>query len=160
MEQSKLYCTLTDTELSEKAKHWIDRLIKSGGKEFTMQVPARPNEDTDLILAELEQRFLKYCYENTALQAKCERYEKALTQIEALGEGATILHLRTCKKVANEALSAGDGKKEPSCDEIALDKLASQVLTDNQFELEYQGLCINDKRRYLDNHVNQKEDKL
>jgi hypothetical protein len=46
------------------------------------------------------------------LQAKCERYENALKQIETLGDGATILHLRTCKKIANEALSAGEGEKE------------------------------------------------
>jgi hypothetical protein len=44
-----------------------------------------------------------------ALQAKCERYEKALKNIEVLGDGATIMHLRTCKKVANEAL-AGEGE--------------------------------------------------
>jgi uncharacterized coiled-coil DUF342 family protein len=45
------------------------------------------------------------------LQARCDRYEKALKEIEILGDGATIMHLRTCKKVANEALN-GEGEKE------------------------------------------------
>jgi hypothetical protein len=54
---------------------------------------------------------MKYDKNIAALQAKCDRYEKALKDIELLGDGATITHLRTCKKVATEAL-AGDGGKE------------------------------------------------
>jgi hypothetical protein len=122
MGQNKLYCTLTDGELSAKAQYWIDRLIKSGGKDFTMQVPARPNEDTDLILAELEQRFLKYCYENAALQAKCERYESLLQAVLQKAKEGIFPHLpvetmgaQKCIEIdamLNEAISAGEGEKE------------------------------------------------
>jgi hypothetical protein len=60
---------------------------------------------------ELEQHIdiMKQSQEIEELQAKVERYEKALKNIEVLGDGATIMHLRTCKKVANEAL-AGEGE--------------------------------------------------
>jgi hypothetical protein len=63
-----------------------------------------------------------------ALQAKCERYEKALKNIEVLGDGATIMHLRTCKKVATEAL-AGDGEKESAIAKIC-HALAEEVAKD------------------------------
>ncbi len=52
-------CTLTNQELVEKADQLLIELIKTGGKSFTMQVPARPNADTDLIFAELNTRFKK-----------------------------------------------------------------------------------------------------
>lgn len=57
--EKNIHCTLTDQELAVKADKWIDELIASGGKAFTMQVPARPNADTDLIFAELNNRFKK-----------------------------------------------------------------------------------------------------
>jgi hypothetical protein len=69
MTKNNIQCTLTDAELSAKADQWIDELIASGGKSFTMQVPARPNKDTDLIFAELNNRF------KAMLQSK-ERAEK------------------------------------------------------------------------------------
>lgn len=52
-------CTLSDQELAAKADQLIDELIKSGGKSFVMNIPARPNDDTDLIFAELNNRFKK-----------------------------------------------------------------------------------------------------
>ena len=70
MESNPLRCTLTDSELSEKAQYWIDSLVKSGGKAFVMHVPARPNEDPDLIFAELDQRFLAKCFELASLKAQ------------------------------------------------------------------------------------------
>lgn len=57
--EKNIHCTLTDQELAAKADQWIDELIASGGKSFTMQVPARPNADTDLIFSELNNRFKK-----------------------------------------------------------------------------------------------------
>lgn len=59
MKEKSLHCTLTDHELAAKADQWIDELIASGGESFAMHVPARPNSDTDLILAELNNRFKK-----------------------------------------------------------------------------------------------------
>jgi hypothetical protein len=50
------------------------------------------------------------------LKAKVERYEAALKTIEELGDGATIMHLRTCKKVASKALS-GEGEKTENAKE-------------------------------------------
>lgn len=58
-EKKSPFCTLTDSELSGKADQLIQELIDTGGKSFTMQVPARPNADTDLIFAELNNRFKK-----------------------------------------------------------------------------------------------------
>lgn len=53
----KITCTLTDKELADKVKAELDKMIKTGGKSFTMQVPARVNDDTDLLIAELLTRF-------------------------------------------------------------------------------------------------------
>lgn len=51
------YCTLTDIELIEKVELLIKELIDTGGKSWTMQIPARPNADHDLVFSELNQRF-------------------------------------------------------------------------------------------------------
>jgi hypothetical protein len=65
-----LHCTLTDQELAARADQWIDELIASGGKSFTMQVPAPPNKDTDLIFAELNNRFKALLKERDGLKAQ------------------------------------------------------------------------------------------
>lgn len=57
MESKSPFCTLSDAELTEKAKELIQELIDSGGKAWTLHVPARPNSDPDLIFTELNQRF-------------------------------------------------------------------------------------------------------
>lgn len=56
MESKKpIHCTLTDAELISKAEKWIYDLCH--GATWTMHVPARPNEDPDLVFAELNSRF-------------------------------------------------------------------------------------------------------
>ena len=57
--EKNIHCTLTDIELFGKAEELLSELIETGGKSFVMQVPARPNKDTDLILAEVISRFKK-----------------------------------------------------------------------------------------------------
>lgn len=54
---NSLYCTLSDQELIAICTEWIQKLIDSGGKEWCMFVPARPNKDPDLLLSELVERF-------------------------------------------------------------------------------------------------------
>lgn len=56
---SSLYCTLTDEELIQKAREWLDKLINSGGREWSLPVPANPNKDVDLIFSEVIERFSK-----------------------------------------------------------------------------------------------------
>ena len=70
MENKPIHCTLTDKELATKADQLIDELIASGGKSFTMQVPARPNADTDLIFAELNNRFKTLLKELASIKAQ------------------------------------------------------------------------------------------
>lgn len=50
-------CTLSDQELITICTEWIQKLIDSGGKEWCMFVPARPNKDPDLLFSELVERF-------------------------------------------------------------------------------------------------------
>lgn len=69
-EKKSIHCTLTDTELAAKADQWIDELIASGGKSFMMRVPARPNADTDLIFAELNNRFKRLIGQQSAVWVK------------------------------------------------------------------------------------------
>lgn len=50
--------------------------------------------------------------EHAALQAKCDRYEKALKEIELVGHGGRPFSIAECKRIANEALSGeGEGEK-------------------------------------------------
>lgn len=110
MEQNRSvhHCTLTNSELIVKAECWIDDLIKSGGKAFTMQVPARPNADTDLILSETVERFkalLKYYNE---LRAKCDKMEQAIKSVYSKGAAN-----KETIRLVNEALEQ-EGGKEPT----------------------------------------------
>jgi hypothetical protein len=50
-------CTLTDAELIEKARDWISRLAKTGGREWCLRVPVDFNHDPDMIFSELCNRF-------------------------------------------------------------------------------------------------------
>ncbi len=50
-------CTLTDAELVEKVKDLNNRLIRTGGRDWTLHIPARPNSDPDLLIAEICERF-------------------------------------------------------------------------------------------------------
>lgn len=52
-------CTLTDAELLEKCREWITKLCNTGGRAWVMHVPARLNDDPDLLFGELTWRFKK-----------------------------------------------------------------------------------------------------
>lgn len=52
-------CTLTNAELLEKCREWITKLCDTGGRAWVMHVPARLNNDPDLLFAELTWRFKK-----------------------------------------------------------------------------------------------------
>ena len=62
MSSRKLKCTLDNTQLAKSAEAWIDRLINSGGKDWSLPVPANPDKDVDLILSEIVNRFKKQLY--------------------------------------------------------------------------------------------------
>lgn len=47
---------ISDQELAEMAQKAISKLCSTGGKSFTMTVPARI-DDTDIVLSELVKRF-------------------------------------------------------------------------------------------------------
>ena len=49
-------CTLTDEELLKKVDEQTDNIYKAG-KIPSRNVPARPNEDYDLLVGELVKRF-------------------------------------------------------------------------------------------------------
>jgi len=49
-------CTLTDKELLKKVDEQTDKMYQSG-KIPSRNVPARPNEDYDLLVGELIKRF-------------------------------------------------------------------------------------------------------
>ena len=59
MNEQNNTCDLTDKELSNKVEKELDKLIKTGGASFTMRVPVEPNNDTDLLIYELINRFNK-----------------------------------------------------------------------------------------------------
>lgn len=54
-----IYCTLNDEDLVNKLDEKVDELCRTGGKSFVMHVPARPNEDLDLLISTLIYRFKK-----------------------------------------------------------------------------------------------------
>jgi hypothetical protein len=55
--QQEHKCDLNNEELIEKVKEWNINLAKSGGKAWTLQIPANVNEDPDLLIGELITRF-------------------------------------------------------------------------------------------------------
>jgi hypothetical protein len=46
-------CTLTDSQLIEKAQEWIHSLIDTGGRSWCLRIPADLNHDPDLIFSQL-----------------------------------------------------------------------------------------------------------
>lgn len=49
--------TLSDAQLIEKCNKLVTELTESGGKSWTLRVPADPNHDPDFLFAELLDRF-------------------------------------------------------------------------------------------------------
>lgn len=49
-------CTLTDEQLIEKCEKHLFDLLRSGGRSWCLHVPARVNEDVDVLFNELIQR--------------------------------------------------------------------------------------------------------
>lgn len=119
MERYKIYSPLTDKELVQKAYWWIEQLVKSGGNNFVMHVPAQLDHDTDLVFFNLAKRFDNLLDKYAALQAKCERYENALKEIENVHAYPNV--------VARKALS-GEGEKEPT-EEEKFDKWVKENAT-------------------------------
>jgi hypothetical protein len=66
----KNFCTLTDEQLTTRAKKWIDDLTESHGRAYKLSIPAQYNEDPDLIFQELINRFqiIKAQYEDLKKQ--------------------------------------------------------------------------------------------
>jgi len=50
-------CTLTDKDLLEKVDEYTDKLFKGDKNILTRHIPARPNEDYDLLIGEIIYRF-------------------------------------------------------------------------------------------------------
>lgn len=119
MDQSKHNCTLTNSELLVKAECWIDDLIKTGGKAFMMQVPARPNADTDLILSETVQRFKAVLKDVSAFRAKAEKAENNIRNVlDFIAEckGSSISMEGRITAIENTLFRAIEhsGEKEPT----------------------------------------------
>lgn len=49
-------CTLTDAQLIDEAQRWISTLLATGGRAWSLSVPAKPNQDPDFIFTELCER--------------------------------------------------------------------------------------------------------
>ena len=73
METIKNKCTLTDDELVEKAREWIRKLTKTGGRAWSLSVPADFNRDPDFIFDELCRRFIGA--KNTEQQVEADSAE-------------------------------------------------------------------------------------
>jgi hypothetical protein len=106
-------CTLTDAELLEKCHDWITKLIATGGRAWHLHIPARLNDDPDLLFGELTWRFKKMlragskttknddtaadftCTEITALIAKV--HDDIEGRYELSGEDLFNIHAALCK---------------------------------------------------------------
>ncbi len=50
-------CKLNNVELIERCEKWIDKLSASGGRAWTLNVPANYSKDPDLLFTELINRY-------------------------------------------------------------------------------------------------------
>lgn len=56
----KMECSLSNEELIKRCHEWISKLCESGGKAWTLRVPADYNKDPDLLFTELADRLTSY----------------------------------------------------------------------------------------------------
>ena len=62
-------CSLSDSELIEKVQDELSKMCQTGGKSFTMRIPAKVNEDTDLLISEMVARFKELSVKTVNLDA-------------------------------------------------------------------------------------------
>ena len=58
-ELNQTECTLTDEELIARIDKWNGKLCRSGGRAWCLKIPPDPNNDPDLLIAELCKRYEK-----------------------------------------------------------------------------------------------------
>lgn len=54
---SSIKCQLSDIELIARCEKWLDKLTRSGGRDWMLQVPANFSEDPDCLFMELINRY-------------------------------------------------------------------------------------------------------
>lgn len=52
-------CDLSNEELTTMCRQWVSKLCETGGKAWTLEIPANYNKDPDLLICELIDRFKK-----------------------------------------------------------------------------------------------------
>jgi len=70
---NEIRCNLSNEDLIIKAKEWIDKLLKSGGKDWSLRVPVNLNHDPDVIFIELCNRLQSPDPSVLTLQEEVER---------------------------------------------------------------------------------------
>lgn len=79
-EVSQRRCNLPDDELLTRCGDWINKLCKSGGRDWCLQVPVNFDRDPDMLFIELINRYReqvcsRHEYEHT-IRELIERLEK------------------------------------------------------------------------------------
>lgn len=57
---SKIICTLNNKKLVGKCSILLKELIKTGGRSWTLPIPANPNKNIDLLLSELSELIKRF----------------------------------------------------------------------------------------------------
>lgn len=114
-------CTLSDIELIDKVNSEITKLCESGGKSFVMHVPARVNEDLDLLVAEMSKRFHN-------LIKKQEGHQLALADAQFVGFKAGFWDEDVIPLVVTMGLTAEEWEQyKKEYDTVLDDKSVSQI---------------------------------
>lgn len=172
MERSNIQSSLTDKELIAKAYWWIDELIKSGGKDFVMHVPAELNHDTDLVLFNTVKRFENLLEKYVILQADNDRLKATLSTYHGLAVKAELMEevltsildgaiprnkwemeswIQSARKLCIEALENQEGEKQPADGEYLAWEQENWQLTTEQIAERKEGIewiRNPDKERY------------
>ena len=94
-------CTLTNKELGEKLIEWAIKLAKSGGREWSLRIPADSNYDPDILMCEVSDRI-------ATLESQICAKDKRIADLEK--ECATPILVNTTRLV--EQLSEERAKVE------------------------------------------------
>lgn len=105
-EKPKDECTLSDAELTDKVAEWANKLCKTGGKAWTLQVPVNFNEDPDMLIVELIKRFKEANDEIKYRTQVIQVVNSALTALQKVyhEEGVTT---ETIKAILEKTISYG-----------------------------------------------------
>jgi len=119
-------CTLSNSEIVQRANELVNKLAKTGGKSWSLQVPVNFNRDPDMLFIELGKRLLETETRLTQFEEMKTALEKIINYQQPCTKGECRDWIESVRNICSKTLASLPTTK-PSREQeykTALEKIA------------------------------------